>query len=128
MVAIVGDSDNAGSMALHRRYGFEMVGTLRSVGYKLGRWVDTPILQRALGAAIAAARLERPSSGAALRAAWGGGSIARAGTPHFRRGRDASAAGGDARATNSQSGRSRRADADHPPSGVSSSSRPVSGA
>jgi phosphinothricin acetyltransferase len=50
MVAIVGDSDNAASIALHRRYGFAPVGTLRAVGYKFGRWVDTPILQRALGA------------------------------------------------------------------------------
>ena len=49
MVAIIGDSGNAASIALHRRHGFEPVGTLRSVGYKLGRWVDTPILQRVLG-------------------------------------------------------------------------------
>ncbi len=57
IVAIIGDSDNAASLALHRRYGFEPVGTLRSVGFKLGRWVDTPILQRELGAGrFAAAR------------------------------------------------------------------------
>jgi phosphinothricin acetyltransferase len=49
MVAIIGDSGNAASIALHRRHGFEPVGTLRSVGFKLGRWVDTPIMQRALG-------------------------------------------------------------------------------
>jgi phosphinothricin acetyltransferase len=49
MVAIIGDSGNAASIALHRRCGFESVGTLRSVGFKLGRWVDTPIMQRALG-------------------------------------------------------------------------------
>lgn len=48
MVAVVGDSANLGSIALHRRFGFELVGTLRSVGFKFGRWVDTPILQRAL--------------------------------------------------------------------------------
>ncbi len=50
MIAVVGDSANAGSIALHRRFGFERVGVLRSVGYKFGRWVDAPILQRALGA------------------------------------------------------------------------------
>ena len=50
MIAVVGDSGNAGSIALHRRFGFEPVGVLRSVGYKFGRWVDAPILQRALGA------------------------------------------------------------------------------
>jgi phosphinothricin acetyltransferase len=49
MLAIIGDSGNAASIALHRRHGFELVGTLRSVGFKLGRWVDTPIMQRALG-------------------------------------------------------------------------------
>ena len=50
MVAVVGDSANLGSIALHRRFGFELAGTLRSVGFKHGRWVDTPILQRGLGA------------------------------------------------------------------------------
>jgi L-amino acid N-acyltransferase YncA len=49
MVAVVGDSANSGSIALHRRFGFELVGTLRSVGLKHGQWVDTPILQRGLG-------------------------------------------------------------------------------
>jgi phosphinothricin acetyltransferase len=51
MLAVVGDSANSGSIALHRRFGFELAGTLRSVGFKHGRWVDTPVLQRALGAA-----------------------------------------------------------------------------
>jgi phosphinothricin acetyltransferase len=51
MLAVVGDSANSGSIALHRRFGFELVGILRSVGFKHGRWVDTPILQRPLGAA-----------------------------------------------------------------------------
>ena len=51
MLAVVGDSANAGSIALHRRFGFELVGTLRSVGFKFGRWIDTPILQRALAPA-----------------------------------------------------------------------------
>src|SRR5277367_4513741 len=52
MLAVVGDSANSGSIALHRRFGFELIGTLRSVGFKSGRWVDTPILQRALAPAI----------------------------------------------------------------------------
>jgi phosphinothricin acetyltransferase len=49
MVAVIGDSDNAGSIALHRRFGFEPVGVLKAVGFKFGRWVDVPILQRPLG-------------------------------------------------------------------------------
>jgi phosphinothricin acetyltransferase len=49
MLAVVGDSANSGSIALHRRFGFELVGILRSVGFKHDRWVDTPVLRRALG-------------------------------------------------------------------------------
>jgi L-amino acid N-acyltransferase YncA len=50
MLAVIGNSGNAGSIALHRSLGFEHVGTLRSVGFKLGRWVDTVLMQRAIGA------------------------------------------------------------------------------
>lgn len=49
MLAVIGNSGNEGSIALHRRLGFEAVGTLRSVGFKLGRWVDTVLMQRSLG-------------------------------------------------------------------------------
>jgi phosphinothricin acetyltransferase len=49
MLAVIGGSDNKGSVALHRRLGFEHAGTLRSVGFKFGRWVDTVLMQRALG-------------------------------------------------------------------------------
>ena len=49
MIAVIGDSDNAGSIALHQRLGFRNVGTLDAVGFKLGRWVDTVLMQRALG-------------------------------------------------------------------------------
>ena len=49
MVAVIGDSANAGSIALHRRHGFALVGALRNVGFKHGRWLDTVILQRTLG-------------------------------------------------------------------------------
>lgn len=49
MIAVIGDSGNAGSVRLHTRMGFRPAGTLTSVGFKLGRWVDTVILQRPLG-------------------------------------------------------------------------------
>jgi phosphinothricin acetyltransferase len=49
MIAIIGDSANAGSIALHRRHGFQMVGTFSAVGFKHGRWVDTVQMQRELG-------------------------------------------------------------------------------
>ncbi|WP_305985163.1 GNAT family N-acetyltransferase [Roseibium sp. MMSF_3544] len=48
VVAVIGDSQNAKSIALHRSLGFRQVGILQSVGFKLGRWVDTVIMQRAL--------------------------------------------------------------------------------
>lgn len=51
MVAVIGDSANAASIALHRRLGFRRVGTLRAVGFKLGRWIDTVMMQRPLSAA-----------------------------------------------------------------------------
>ncbi|BAN22830.1 GNAT family N-acetyltransferase [Caballeronia insecticola] len=50
MIAVIGNSGNAGSIALHARFGFEHVGVLRDVGFKHGRWVDTVLMQRALGA------------------------------------------------------------------------------
>jgi L-amino acid N-acyltransferase YncA len=50
MLAVIGDSGNTGSIALHRRLGFKPAGTLVSVGFKLGRWVDSVFMQRALGA------------------------------------------------------------------------------
>jgi phosphinothricin acetyltransferase len=49
MLAVIGDSANQASIALHARLGFTEVGTLRSVGFKFGRWVDTVLMQRALG-------------------------------------------------------------------------------
>jgi phosphinothricin acetyltransferase len=50
LVAIIGDSANAASIGLHESEGFLRVGTLRSVGFKFGRWVDSVIMQRPLGA------------------------------------------------------------------------------
>ena len=50
VVAVIGDSANAGSIALHARLGFLRVGTLRSTGFKFGRWVDSVLMQRPLGA------------------------------------------------------------------------------
>ena len=49
MLAVIGDSANAASIELHRACGFIHSGTLRSVGYKFGRWVDSVIMQRGLG-------------------------------------------------------------------------------
>jgi phosphinothricin acetyltransferase len=50
MVAVVGDSGNLPSIRLHERCGFRLVGVLEAVGYKHGRWLDSVLLQRRLGA------------------------------------------------------------------------------
>jgi L-amino acid N-acyltransferase YncA len=52
MVAVIGDSGNLASIALHQRLGFQMTGILHAVGYKFGRWVDSVLMQRALAAEI----------------------------------------------------------------------------
>ena len=49
MIAVIGDSEQAGSIALHHATGFRMVGTFRNVGFKFGRWLDSVLMQRALG-------------------------------------------------------------------------------
>ncbi len=50
MLAVIGDSGNAASIAVHARAGFRPTGTFRAVGFKFGRWVDTVQMQRPLGA------------------------------------------------------------------------------
>lgn len=50
MVAIIGDVGNSASIRLHERCGFRHAGVLHSVGFKFGRWVDTILMQRRLGA------------------------------------------------------------------------------
>lgn len=49
MIAVIGDSANAASVALHRRAGFAMIGTHPNVGFKFGRWLDSVLMQRDLG-------------------------------------------------------------------------------
>jgi L-amino acid N-acyltransferase YncA len=53
MIAVIGDSASAGSIGLHRSCGFQHVGVLEAVGYKHGRWLDSVLMQRALGAGTA---------------------------------------------------------------------------
>jgi phosphinothricin acetyltransferase len=49
MVAIIGDSAHLASIELHRKAGFRLVGNIENVGYKFERWLDSVIMQRALG-------------------------------------------------------------------------------
>jgi L-amino acid N-acyltransferase YncA len=49
MIAVIGDSANAGSIGVHTKTGFKMIGTHPNVGLKFGRWLDTVMMQLALG-------------------------------------------------------------------------------
>jgi L-amino acid N-acyltransferase YncA len=50
MVAVIGDSANHASVRLHERLGFRTCGVIPSVGFKFGRWVDSVLMDRPLGA------------------------------------------------------------------------------
>ena len=49
MIAVIGDSANAGSVGVHTKCGFQMIGTHPNVGLKFGRWLDTVMMQLSLG-------------------------------------------------------------------------------
>ncbi|GGZ12303.1 GNAT family N-acetyltransferase [Streptomyces poonensis] len=48
MIAVIADTGDGGSLALHRRFGFTEAGRLTAVGHKHGQWIDTILMQRAL--------------------------------------------------------------------------------
>jgi L-amino acid N-acyltransferase YncA len=54
MIAVIGDSAQIPSIELHRAAGFRPIGTIEHVGFKHGRWLDTVLMQRALGPGAAA--------------------------------------------------------------------------
>jgi phosphinothricin acetyltransferase len=49
LIAVIGDTANAASIAVHRSAGFALVGVLKSCGWKFGRWLDVVLMDRALG-------------------------------------------------------------------------------
>jgi L-amino acid N-acyltransferase YncA len=49
MIAIIGDKSQTPSIELHRALGFRLIGTVENVGFKFDRWLDTVLMQRALG-------------------------------------------------------------------------------
>jgi len=49
MLALIGDSDNIGSIGVHASLGFTRAGIIRACGVKFGRWLDVVIMQRPLG-------------------------------------------------------------------------------
>jgi phosphinothricin acetyltransferase len=50
LIAVIGDSRNAGSVGVHTAAGFSHVGTMQSVGWKFGRWLDIVMMEKTLGA------------------------------------------------------------------------------
>ncbi|HEY1226830.1 MAG TPA: GNAT family N-acetyltransferase [Ramlibacter sp.] len=50
LIAVIGDSANAGSVGVHRALGFQPVGTIASCGWKFGRWLDIVLMDRVVGA------------------------------------------------------------------------------
>jgi L-amino acid N-acyltransferase YncA len=50
LIAVIGDSANAGSIGVHRAVGFGHVGVLKSCGWKFGRWLDVVLMEKSLGA------------------------------------------------------------------------------
>jgi len=48
MIAVIGDSDNAGSIGLHKACGFTQVALFKAIGFKFDRWLDSVQMQRAL--------------------------------------------------------------------------------
>ena len=61
VMAIIGDSANAGSVGVHRSVGFQTVGTIDGCGWKFGAWRDIVIMQKTLGAGTARPPQEVPS-------------------------------------------------------------------
>jgi phosphinothricin acetyltransferase len=55
MLAVIGDSANAGSIGVHRALGFDQVGVMKSAGWKFDRWLDVIVMQKSLGQGDAAA-------------------------------------------------------------------------
>jgi phosphinothricin acetyltransferase len=53
MLAVIGDSANAGSIGVHRALGFAPVGTISAAGWKFDGWRDVVVMQRALGVGAA---------------------------------------------------------------------------
>ncbi|WP_021027921.1 GNAT family N-acetyltransferase [Comamonas sp. B-9] len=49
LIAVIGDSNNLGSVGVHRAAGFTQVGVMRSVGWKFGRWLDIVMMEKTLG-------------------------------------------------------------------------------
>jgi phosphinothricin acetyltransferase len=60
VMAVIGDSANAGSIGVHQALGFQVAGTIPSCGWKFDRWLDIVLMQRSLGAGDSTAPEAQP--------------------------------------------------------------------
>lgn len=60
VLAVIGDSNNLGSVGVHEKMGFDRVGVMESVGWKFGRWLDVVLMQKTIGDGAATAPAENP--------------------------------------------------------------------
>ncbi|MEP7280777.1 MAG: N-acetyltransferase family protein [Rubrivivax sp.] len=65
MLAVIGDSSNAGSIGLHAALGFEHTGMLHAAGWKCDRWIDVVLMQRALGPGAQRVAVDPPADASA---------------------------------------------------------------
>jgi phosphinothricin acetyltransferase len=62
LIAVIGDSANAGSIGVHRACGFTPVGTIHSCGWKFDRWLDIVMMEKSLGDGDASAPAAGPAA------------------------------------------------------------------
>jgi phosphinothricin acetyltransferase len=60
LIAVIGDSGNAGSIGVHRSVGFTPAGTIASCGWKFGRWLDIVLMERTVGAGASTPPQDQP--------------------------------------------------------------------
>ena len=58
VMAVIGDSANAGSIGVHAALGFERVGVVKSCGWKFDRWLDIVLMEKTLGLGDSAAPVD----------------------------------------------------------------------
>ena len=61
VLAVIGDSNNMGSVGVHHKLGFERIGVMSSVGWKFGRWLDVVLMQKTLGEGATSAPVKEKS-------------------------------------------------------------------
>jgi L-amino acid N-acyltransferase YncA len=60
LIAVIGDSANAGSIGVHRAVGFTPAGTIAACGWKFERWLDIVLMERTVGAGASRPPQDQP--------------------------------------------------------------------